>query len=32
MIELLKYFLIFEIGVSVGVGIMCLFQVNKIED
>lgn len=29
--ELVKYIVVFELGVVVGVLIMCLFQINKTE-
>lgn len=29
--ELVKYVVVFELGVVVGVLIMCLFQINKTE-
>ncbi|GFI41868.1 hypothetical protein SAMN04489758_12432 [Thomasclavelia cocleata] len=30
--ELFKCFLVFEMGVIIGVLIMCLFQINKFKD
>lgn len=32
MIELMKYFLVFELGVIVGIVIMCFFRINKSND
>lgn len=32
MLELIKYFLVFELGVIVGVVIMCFFRIDKSDD